>query len=224
MRDFRDAKAMAQTLRAALERGICSHIPIEVGGAGECRRQDSYRRPGRESPHGAGDVDPNADVGAAGMPISALPEMIGCKVSPAPAVPNVSSTRPCFLKIPTSWPSVGAWFSQLLIWPIATFRGSCFRLSWAWTGDTANAGAKRASARLAKQARFKSCPRNQIKPGRSGTCARSAGLFMSYANAVVRSRAIFNKVGRVRNTQANPSFIAFFRTDEGKTLSHSRSR
>ena len=41
-------------------------------------------------------------------------------VSPAPCVPTFSSTRPCFLKMPASWPSVGAWFSQLLICPIAT--------------------------------------------------------------------------------------------------------
>ena len=54
------------------------------------------------------------------MPISALPEMIGWSVSPAPAVPKVSSTRPCFLKMPATCPSVGGWFSQLLIWPIAT--------------------------------------------------------------------------------------------------------
>ena len=32
------------------------------------------------------------------MPISALPEMIGCSVSPAPAVPKVSSTRPLLLE------------------------------------------------------------------------------------------------------------------------------
>ena len=70
------------------------------------------------------------------MPMSALPEMIGCNVSPAPAVPKVSRVRPYFLKMPASWPSVGAWFSQLLIWPIATFT-----VSSAWSGDGARAGA-----------------------------------------------------------------------------------
>ena len=64
------------------------------------------------------------------MPMSALPEIIGCKVSPAPAVPKVSSTRPLLLKMPASWPSVGGWFSQLLIWPIATFSVSA-PFSWA---------------------------------------------------------------------------------------------
>ncbi len=48
-------------------------------------------------------------------PRSALPAITGCMVSPAPWVPTLSSTRLCFLKMPTSWPSVGAWFSQLLI-------------------------------------------------------------------------------------------------------------
>src|SRR5262245_44322771 len=53
-------------------------------------------------------------------PRSALPAMTGCMVSPAPCVPTFSSARLCRLKMPASWPSVGAWFSQLLIWPIAT--------------------------------------------------------------------------------------------------------
>jgi hypothetical protein len=83
------------------------------------------------------------------IPMSALPEMIGCSVSPAPAVPKVSSTRPFFLKMPASWPSVGAWFSQLLIWPIATFK-----VSWALTPDIASADTSRASPRLAKRACF----------------------------------------------------------------------
>src|SRR5262249_18007247 len=59
------------------------------------------------------------------IPTSALPEMIGCSVSPAPWVPKVSSTSPCFWKMPACIPSVGTWFSQLLIWPIATFSLSC---------------------------------------------------------------------------------------------------
>src|SRR5215470_13388136 len=82
-------------------------------------------------------------------PMSALPEMTGCIVSPAPAVPKVSSTRPCFLKMPASWPSVGAWFSQLLICPIATFRVSSAR-----TSDMVSAAVSSASARLAKPALF----------------------------------------------------------------------
>jgi len=53
-------------------------------------------------------------------PRSALPAMTGCMVSPAPWVPTLSSTRLCRLKMPASWPSVGGWFSQLLIWPTAT--------------------------------------------------------------------------------------------------------
>ncbi len=57
-------------------------------------------------------------------PMSALPEMTACTVSPAPAVPKLSSMRPCFLKMPASWPSVGAWFSQLLICPIASLNVS----------------------------------------------------------------------------------------------------
>jgi hypothetical protein len=53
-------------------------------------------------------------------PISALPEITAWMVSPAPCDPIFSSTKPCFLKMPASWPSVGAWFSQLLICPIAS--------------------------------------------------------------------------------------------------------
>src|SRR5215831_3753431 len=53
-------------------------------------------------------------------PISALPEITAWIVSPAPCVPVFSSTRPCFLKMPASCPSVGAWFSQLLICPMTT--------------------------------------------------------------------------------------------------------
>jgi hypothetical protein len=33
-------------------------------------------------------------------PKSELPEMTACTVSPAPAVPKISSVIPCFLKIP----------------------------------------------------------------------------------------------------------------------------
>ena len=58
-------------------------------------------------------------------PRSALPEITAWMVSPAPCVPTASMTRLCFLKMPASWPSVGAWFSQLLIWPIAIFSVSC---------------------------------------------------------------------------------------------------
>src|SRR6266700_4804365 len=51
-------------------------------------------------------------------------------VSPAPAVPKLSSTSPCFLKMPASWPSVGIWFSQLLICPIATLSWSSARAEY----------------------------------------------------------------------------------------------
>ena len=60
-------------------------------------------------------------------PMSAEPEITAWMVSPAPCVPTFSSTRPCFLKMPASWPSVGAWFSQLLIWPIASLSVSSAR-------------------------------------------------------------------------------------------------
>ena len=36
------------------------------------------------------------------MPISALPEITACRVSPAPWVPKFSSAMPCFLKMPAS--------------------------------------------------------------------------------------------------------------------------
>ena len=52
--------------------------------------------------------------------MSALPEITAWIVSPAPWVPKFSSTSLRFLKMPASWPSVGAWFSQLLIWPITS--------------------------------------------------------------------------------------------------------
>ena len=61
-------------------------------------------------------------------------------VSPAPCVPNASIIRLCFLKMPASSPSVGAWFSQLLIWPIAIFSVSC-----------ADAARRQARARPARQ-------------------------------------------------------------------------
>jgi hypothetical protein len=35
-------------------------------------------------------------------------------------VPKVSNTMPCFWKMPAFMPSVGAWFAQASIWPIAT--------------------------------------------------------------------------------------------------------
>src|SRR6185503_11152249 len=57
-------------------------------------------------------------------PRSALPEITAWSVSPAPCVPTASILSPCFLKMPASCPSVGAWFSQLLIWPIAILRVS----------------------------------------------------------------------------------------------------
>src|SRR6185503_13491408 len=53
-------------------------------------------------------------------PMSAEPEITAWMVSPAPCVPTLSSFKLYFLKMPASWPSVGGWFSQLLIWPIAS--------------------------------------------------------------------------------------------------------
>src|SRR5664280_1599344 len=53
-------------------------------------------------------------------PISAEPVITAWMVSPAPCEPVFSRIKPCFLKMPASWPSVGAWFSQLLIWPITS--------------------------------------------------------------------------------------------------------
>ena len=77
-------------------------------------------------------------------PRSALPAITGCSVSPAPCVPNASSVSPSFLKMPTWLPSVGGWFSQLLIWPIATLS-----VSSANAGDAASAsGAVSASPQI----------------------------------------------------------------------------
>src|SRR6185503_4783719 len=53
-------------------------------------------------------------------PMSAEPEITAWMVSPAPCVPTLSSFKLYFLKMPASWPSVGGWFSQLLIWPMAS--------------------------------------------------------------------------------------------------------
>ena len=72
-------------------------------------------------------------------PISAEPEITACTVSPAPAVPKFSSARLYFLKMPASWPSVGGWFSQLLIWPMAILSVSC-----ASAGCTSASGASSA--------------------------------------------------------------------------------
>src|SRR6266540_3691585 len=74
-------------------------------------------------------------------PRSALPAITGCRVSPAPWVPTFSSTRLSRLKMPASWPSVGAWFSQLLIWPIATL---------SWSSPRAGAAVKPVAASTAR--------------------------------------------------------------------------
>src|SRR5262245_10703683 len=58
-------------------------------------------------------------------PISALPEITACRVSPAPCVPKLSRTMPCFWKIPAFMPSVGTWLDQASIWPTATLSASC---------------------------------------------------------------------------------------------------
>src|SRR6185437_2832139 len=70
-------------------------------------------------------------------PMSALPEITAWMVSPAPCVPTFSSTSPCFLKMPASWPSVGAWFSQLLICPITNL---------SWSSAAAGPAAKTSGA------------------------------------------------------------------------------
>src|SRR5262249_54028094 len=57
--------------------------------------------------------------------------------SPAPEVPKFSSARLCCLK--NCSPSVGAWFSQLLIWPTATLNWSCACAVAAATGTISTA-------------------------------------------------------------------------------------
>src|SRR5262249_59601325 len=57
----------------------------------------------------------------------AEPEITAWMVSPAPWVPKVSSAMPCFWKMPAFTPSVGIWFAQASIWPIATFTTSAAR-------------------------------------------------------------------------------------------------
>ena len=46
-------------------------------------------------------------------------------VSPAPAVPKISSSMPCFLKMPAFWPSAGTAPLQISSCPTATLNLSC---------------------------------------------------------------------------------------------------
>src|SRR5436190_13322436 len=74
----------------------------------------------------------------AATPMSTLPEMTACCVSPPPCVYSGSSTRLYFLKMPSFWPISATDVSQLPRWPIASFS-----VSWA------NAGAPAANANAA---------------------------------------------------------------------------
>src|SRR5450631_1953046 len=53
-------------------------------------------------------------------PISTLPEITACCVSPPPCVQRISSSMPCFLKMPRRWPTSEIVVSQLPRWPAAT--------------------------------------------------------------------------------------------------------
>src|SRR5262249_59356549 len=95
-----------------LQRRVSFHVPIQVSGPGERGQQDAQRRASGERAHDPSDADAGAEIGAAGDDgLHGLARALGA---------DVSSTRLCRLKMPASWPSVGAWFSQLLIWPMAT--------------------------------------------------------------------------------------------------------
>src|SRR6185295_14031694 len=77
-------------------------------------------------------------------PMSAEPEITACSVSPAPCVPKFSSSMPCFWKIPACIPSVGIWFAQASICPIATLILSCADADVAASASgIANASARR---------------------------------------------------------------------------------
>ena len=60
-----DGVARRRVLQA-LDRRIRLHVPIEIAGAGEGRRQDADRRAFGERAHDAGDADADADIGRAG--------------------------------------------------------------------------------------------------------------------------------------------------------------
>src|SRR5579871_6521715 len=67
---------------------------------------------------------PSTPAVPAEIPISALPEMTACIVSPPPFVYRISRFNPCFLKMPALWPTSGKPLSQLLGAPTATLRRS----------------------------------------------------------------------------------------------------
>src|SRR5215831_19134741 len=58
-------------------------------------------------------------------PMSTLPEITACCVSPPPCVQRISSSRPCFLKMPPRWPTSAMVVSQLPRCPAATLSLSC---------------------------------------------------------------------------------------------------
>src|SRR3954466_1682421 len=58
-------------------------------------------------------------------PISTLPEITACCVSPPPCVHRISRLRPCFLNTPRRWPTSATEVSQLPRWPTASFNVSC---------------------------------------------------------------------------------------------------
>ena len=70
-------------------------------------------------------------------PRSTLPETTACCVSPAPCVHRISSTRPCFLKMPARWPTSEIDVSQLPRWPAAILS-----VSWANAASCASANRK----------------------------------------------------------------------------------
>src|SRR5262245_2588395 len=77
------------------------------------------------------------------VPISALPEITACWVSPAPWVQKISSTSPCFLKKPAFCPSSEKEFSHVPASPPAMRNLSCataaqFRATRSASGGIAN--------------------------------------------------------------------------------------
>src|SRR6185436_20580662 len=58
-------------------------------------------------------------------------------------VPKFSSTMPCFWKMPACMPSVGIWFAQASICPIATLSRSCAAALLAAASERTNASVRR---------------------------------------------------------------------------------
>ena len=101
-----------------LDRRVRRHVPEEVGRAGGLGADDADRRALRVRGKHAHDA-------AGATPMSTLPEITACCVSPPPCVHSISSTRPCFLKMPARWPTSEIDVSQLPRWPAAIFSVSC---------------------------------------------------------------------------------------------------